>query len=58
MLLCCFCLDTTYIWAPTRENLSSGVNKDAEQPAHMHAFVIRLLESILSKLGTSKISIF
>ena len=37
-------------------------NKGADQPAHLHSlistFVIRLLESIISKLATSEISIF
>ena len=37
-------------------------NKGADQPAHPHrlisAFVIRLLETIISKLATSEISIF
>ena len=37
-------------------------NKGADQPAHLRrlisAFVIRLLESIISKLASSKISIF
>ena len=37
-------------------------NKGADQPAHPHilinAFVIHLLESIISKLDTSEISIF
>ena len=46
-----------YIWASTRENLSSATDKCADQPAHLRslicAFVIRLLESIISKLGTS-----
>ena len=47
-----------------RENLSSGLanNKGADQPAHpsclINAFVIRLLESIISKFATSEISIF
>ena len=47
-------------WTP--ENLSSGFanNKDADQPAHLQslirAFVIHLLGSIISKLGTSVIS--
>ena len=37
-------------------------NKGADQPLHPHrlisAFVIRFLERIISKLGTSEISIF
>ena len=37
-------------------------NKGADQPAHPHslisAFVIRLLKNIISKLATSKISLF
>ena len=46
------------------QNLSSGVweQQSADQPAHPHSlistFVIRLLKSIISKLATSKISIF
>ena len=49
------------IWALMGENLSSGFanNKGAEQPAHPHSlistFSIRLLESIISKLATSKV---
>ena len=49
-------------WASTRENLSSGCanNNGAHKPAHSHtlisAFVIRFLESIISKLATSKIT--
>ena len=56
---------TSTIWASTRENLSSGGvanNKGAEQPAHPHsrisAFVIRLLESIISRYATREILIF
>ena len=51
------------IWASRRDNLSSGFanNKGADQPVHLHrlisAFVIRFLESIISKLATSNISI-
>ena len=47
-----------------RENLSSGFanNKEADQPVHLRsmisAFVIPLLESIISRLATSEISIF
>ena len=42
------------MWAPMRENLSSGYanNKYTEQPAHPRkliiAFVIRFLENIIS----------
>ena len=52
------------MWALTRENLSSvfANNKGADQPAHprslTNTFVIRLLESILSRLATNEISIF
>ena len=39
-----------------------GTNKGTDQPAHpprlIRAFVIRLLESIISKLATGEISIF
>ena len=51
------------VWASTQENLSSvfANNKGADQPAHprslISAFVICLLESIIYKLATSKISI-
>ena len=51
-------------WALTRESLSSAFvnNKDTDQPAHpcrlIRALVIRCLESIISKLATSEISIF
>ena len=51
-------------WASTQENLSTGFanNKGTDQPAHpcstISAFVIRHLESIISKLSTSKISFF
>ena len=52
------------IWASTQENLFSvfANNKGADQPAHerspISAFVIRLLESIISKLAANKILIF
>ena len=45
-------------------NLSSGFanNKGTDQPAHPHSlvsdFVIRFMESIISKLTTSKFSFF
>ena len=51
-------------WAATQENLSSMVanNKGADQPAHpgslISAFVIQVLESIISGLAMSEISIF
>ena len=49
-----------------RENLSSvfANHTGADQPVHLHlrslisAFVIHLLESIISKLATCKVSIF
>ena len=53
-----------HIWASTQENRSSGVSKQQRlgQPAHprslISAFVIRLLESIISRLATFGISIF
>ena len=53
-----------HIRALARENLFSGfaINKGADQPAHprrlISAFVIRLLESIMSRLATREISIF
>ena len=52
------------IWASTRDNLSSGFakNKGADRPAHpfilISAFVIRLLESIISRLATGNASSF
>ena len=54
------------LWALSQENLSSGAkfanNTGADQPAHarspISAFGIRLLESIISRLATSEISIF
>ena len=51
------------IWASTRENLSSvfANNKGTDQPAHprslISAFVIRLLEHIISKFATGEVSI-
>ena len=47
------------IWALMQENLSSGFvkNKGADQPAHQH-LCYRFLESNISKLATSEISIF
>ena len=58
------CAATPYIWASMRENLSSmfANNKGADQPAHprrlINAFVIHVLECIISKLASSKISFF
>ena len=52
------------IWASTWENLSMGFceQQSADQPAHprslISTFVIRLLESILSRLAMSVFSIF
>ena len=52
------------IGSVTRENVLQGFanNKGADQPTHprslVSAFVIRLLESIISKSPTSQISIF
>ena len=54
----------TPVWASTGENLSSGFvnNKGADQPVHprrlISAFVIRFLESIISKHASRKISMF
>ena len=51
------------IWALPRENLSSGFanHKGADQPAHMRslisAFVIRFMESTISRIATNEISI-
>ena len=54
-----------FIWAPSRENLSSGAcEQQRRRPActsmqtQISAFVIRLLESIISRPATSEISIF
>ena len=53
-----------FIWASTRENLSSGYayNTGADQPAHprslISAFVIRYLKSTIFNLATDEISIF
>ena len=62
------CIHTIFalciIWASAQENLSPGFanNKGADKPAHPHslnsAFVIRVLESIVSKLAKSEISLF
>ena len=60
----CYWQTVIDIWASTLENLSSllAKNKGADQPAHprslISVLVIRLLKSIISKLATSKISIF
>ena len=52
-------LNLVYIWASTRENLTSG---GADQPAHprslVRAFVIPILEMTICKLATGEISIF
>ena len=56
--------DFKYIWASTLENLLWGFanNTAADQSVHPHslisAFDVRLLESIISRLLTSEISIF
>ena len=56
-----FMVTGNIIWASPRENLSWGVvnNKGADQPAHPcsidSAFVIRLLEMIISRLATSEV---
>ena len=52
---------STNIWASFQENLSSGLanNTGKDQPEHprrlISAIVIRLWESIISKLATSEI---
>ena len=54
------------IWAATRLEKpclrGCANNKGADQPAHPHSlinvFVIRFLESIISRLATSEITIF
>ena len=54
----------TIIWVSMRENLSLGFvnNKSADRPAHpssmISAFVVRLLESTISRPATSESSIF
>ena len=53
--------DHTHLLFLRWENLSSGFvnNKGADQPAHLvNIFVNRSLECIISKLATSKSSIF
>ena len=46
-------------WASTQENLSSGVcEQQRRRPALSAPFVDRLLESIISRLATSKVSLF
>ena len=58
-------IKVTLIIGPRREKtslLGLANNKGAEQPAHprrlISAYVIRFLESIISKLAMSEISIF
>ena len=47
------------IWASSQENLSSVLwEQQKVQTSLISAFVIRLLERLISKLATSKISIF
>ena len=57
-----FMLNTIYHMGINTRNLSSGFvnNKGADQPVHrlISTFVIRLIESITSKLASSEISIF
>ena len=58
------CLSKCHIWTSRRENLPLGFanNKSADQSAHpqilISAFVICLLESIISRLASSEIPIF
>ena len=53
-----------YMGLDSKKNLSSvfANSKDTDQPAHPYrlisTFVIRFLESIISKLATGEISIF
>ena len=53
-----------YLWATARENLTllHVTNKVADQPAHprslISAIAIRLLESMIAKVATCKLSIF
>ena len=59
-----FSCHSSFIWASTLENLSSRFanNKGADQPAHLcrliRAIDFRLLESIISRVAMSEISIF
>ena len=47
------------IWASMRENLSSEVREQQRHPCSLiSTFVVRFLESTISKLVTSEISIF
>ena len=49
---------SVYTWAWTPENLSLGFANNEQHPHRLiSAFVIRLLENIISKLATSKFSI-
>ena len=60
----CYAYDVLIKWAPSRKILLSvfASNKGADQSAHpcrlISAFVIRSLESTLSKLDTDEVSIF
>ena len=63
--MCCYRnKECSIVWASAQENMSLGFtnNKGADQPVHPHslisAYVIRLLESVLSKLAPSEISLF
>ena len=55
---------SSLVWASSRENLSLGgcKNKGADQPTHprnlISAFIIGLLESIISRLAAGEISYF
>ena len=60
-----FCTNGECINQPQREKIclqGFANNTEADQPAHarrlISTFVIRFLESIISKLATSEISIF
>ena len=64
VLITLLVLAANIIMGLDEENLSLGFgnNKDADLPAHLlsliSTFVILILESIISKLATGKVSIF
>ena len=51
-------IERMLIWAVARENLSSSLQTTKAQTSLNSAFVIRLLESIISKLDTREILFF
>ena len=62
VILLCIFKSTVHMGRDARKPVFGGgfaKNKDADQPAHLHslisAFVIPILESIISRLATSEI---